>query len=131
MKSIYLILSAVLLSSCATIFSGTKDKIKIQSIPCGASVYLNHQYLCNSDTTILLKRKALSENALLTFTKEGFYSDSILIKTKAPNIGYLNIPLVFAAIIPCIVAEIIDEKSGANYKPTKTKYVKKLKPIRN
>ena len=44
------------LSSCATIFTGTKDKITFKSTPSGASVRINGVEECTTPCTVKVKR---------------------------------------------------------------------------
>ncbi len=94
----------MLLSSCATIFFGTKQKVKLVSEPAGASVYLNGRNL-NQTTpcTVTYKRKQHSTNfnqkneAVFVFKKDK-YQDK-----EFRDLSRLN-PLVFldlsAGIVP-------------------------------
>ncbi len=55
-KSFVIIFASLLMTSCATIFTGTKDKITFNSIPVGATVYKGGVEQCQTPCSINMQR---------------------------------------------------------------------------
>lgn len=56
MKNIILLIPILLATSCATIFTGTKDTIVFNSDPSGAKIFIDGLEVCKTPCTTKLKR---------------------------------------------------------------------------
>ena len=73
---LYLLSTTLLLLSltgCATIFSGTKEKVTIDSQPQGAEVRIDGEYAGKTPITFLIERKTIGQR-FFTLTHEGYQS---------------------------------------------------------
>lgn len=90
--SIVLLLSATLsLTSCATIFTGTKDNISFNSQPEGAKVMHKGIEKCITPCTADIPR-SLSKQ-IITFEKEGYKSKDVKLVKNFNAVSLLNILL--------------------------------------
>ncbi|MDR2235077.1 MAG: PEGA domain-containing protein [Chryseobacterium sp.] len=78
-------------TSCATIFTGTKDKISFTSTPEGAKVMHKGVEKCTTPCTAEIPR-SLSKQTI-TFEKEGFTSKEIKLMKNFNAVTLLNIVL--------------------------------------
>lgn len=107
-------LSLVFLCSCATIFYGTKQKVKINSTPAGASVFVNGVDMNQvTPAEIYISRKQPRGGDI---TREVVYElrlenhNYVEIKDKATN----NYLVGFFSWYPFVVPGLIDLTTGAN-----------------
>ena len=58
MKRIFVVMTtaSLLMTSCATVFTGTKDRITFNSTPTGATIYKDGVEQCKTPCTIRVKR---------------------------------------------------------------------------
>jgi hypothetical protein len=110
------------LSSCATIFSGTKDRIVINTTPPGADVYIDGEMKGKSGQDIVLKRKYVNSREV-NLRKTGFEDLNFKIDQKITGEYYLNIP--FNLCLFCLV----DIATGAALKPKQTEFNRILTPL--
>jgi len=92
MKSKLFILSIVstfLMTSCATIFTGTKDTIRFDSNPQGAEVYLDGLEVCKTPCTTLVKR-SLSDK-LAEIKLDGYETRVITLDRKFNPVSIINL----------------------------------------
>ena len=87
MKKIFTVVAATLvLSSCATLFTGGKSRVAMNSKQTGTMVSVNGME--KGVTPIQLKIKA---DDILTFEKEGFETKTIVVDSKFNTIAILNL----------------------------------------
>ncbi|WP_027386042.1 PEGA domain-containing protein [Chryseobacterium gregarium] len=90
--SVFLLLSITLsATSCATIFTGTKDKITFNSTPEGAKVMHKGVEKCTTPCTAEIPR-SLSKQ-MVTFEKEGFNNKEVKLTKTFNPVTLLNILL--------------------------------------
>lgn len=118
---------ALLFSSCATMFSGTRDKILINTTPPNADVYVDGELKGKSGQEIMLKRKH-TKKRVVVLKLEGYDDSSFGIDQKTTGAYWLNYPLMVAGIIPGLVGVLIDFKKEAIWKPKETEFNKVLTP---
>lgn len=121
-------ISTTILSSCAAIFSGTKDKIYINTTPPGAEVFIDGVRVGKSNQEIVLKRKYADQRQVL-LKLEGHQDLSFQIDQKIATAYYLNLPLMLAGLVPGIVGFGVDIASGSALKPIQTEYNYNFVPI--
>jgi hypothetical protein len=100
------------LSSCATIFTGTKDRISFNTTPPGAMIYIDGLEQCKTPCSILVKRRL--EDTEVEFKLDGY--DTRIIKLSKD----LNIMSVFN--LGNLIAWGIDALSGAVMKYDRKSY---------
>ena len=106
----------VFMSSCATLLSGTSDKITFESEPSGADVYVDGVNVGKTNNTLDVKRKYTNERQV-EYRLDKYESINFEIQQKIDGKYWLNI---FLGAAPMVV----DIATGAALKPKET-YVKK------
>lgn len=90
MRKILLLLTAVfLLSSCATIFTGTKDTIRFASTPEGATVYIDGLEICKTPCETKVKRSISDKDVELKL--DGYKTRVITLDKSFNVISILNL----------------------------------------
>lgn len=111
-KTLLVSFFSLILTNCATIFSGTQDSVHIKSNPEGASVYVNGLRMGESGP-IYLKRGF--DTQTITLKKDGYQDLNFMPQKSFNSVSILNIffPLGF----------VIDAATGAMMKQEQTLYV--------
>lgn len=118
--SIVLLLGIALsTTSCATIFTGTRDKITFNSTPEGAKVMHKGEEKCVTPCTAPISR-SLSKQ-IVTIEKEGFEPENVKLDKKFNAVTLLNI--LFGGAI----GVGIDAATGSLTKYSTKKYDVELK----
>ncbi len=94
------------LSSCATIFTGTSQRIQISSNPPGAKVQIDG--IDKGTTPLSVKLKKASDGPTITLKKEGYATKMFSPETSFNQIAFLNL---FSPI-----SWVIDLLTGATHK---------------
>lgn len=90
MKKIPLLLvSIILMSSCATIFTGTKDRITFNSNPSGAIIYKDGVELCTTPCTYKVKRSINDTD--IEFKLDGYQTRVITLDKEFNVISIINL----------------------------------------
>lgn len=93
MKKLTIIIAcALLLSSCATVFSGTKQKVRFQSNTEGATVKLNTHPIGQTNTDISIKKRSMM--GLVQISKEGCKTKEMELPLSIEPTYYLNVPVI-------------------------------------
>ena len=90
-------------SSCATIFTGTRDEILFTSEPSGVKIVMD-DYTVGKTPIMLDVRRNLS-GGWVTLEKEGFESQYIKLETGFNAISIIN--------LTCLICWAVDLASGA------------------
>lgn len=90
MKKIFLVLTATVLlfNSCATIFTGTKDTIRFNSTPEGATVYIDGIEVCKTPCETNVKRSLNDKD--VEFKLDGYKTRVITLDKSFNIISILN-----------------------------------------
>jgi len=105
-KVISCVLLVLFVSSCATIFKGSKSNLALESDPAGAQVFIDGHYM--GDTPLRLKLESKRDYAI-EFRKEGYLTKTVNVQNK---VGAMWIVLdVLAGLVPVIV----DAATGSWY----------------
>lgn len=112
--------TTIFLSSCATLISGTKDRIVINSTPPDADVYIDGKQMGKSGQDIMLKRKYANTRAV-NLRKEGYEDLNFEIDQKIVGAYWLGF---LGAGLPML----IDIGTGAALKPKQTEFNRTLTP---
>ncbi len=121
-KLTFLLLSCMVFSatSCASIFTGTKDKISFTSQPEGAKVLHKGIEKCTTPCTAEIKRSLAKQ--VVVFEKEGFESKEMKLTKTFNPVSLLNILLGGAIGIG------IDAATGSLTKYSPKAYTVELQP---
>ena len=112
--SLLLIGAITLTTSCATLFTGTKQKITFKSNIDGV-VYQNLKEIGKTNTTIKIKREDLVK--LYTIKATGCPDKSIELPIKLNPAYIINIPFCFVGI--GLLGAYLDAVNGADKKTSK------------
>lgn len=99
-------------SNCATLFTGTKDKITFNTTPQGAAIFINGIEQCKTPCTIDVKRSFF--NTLTEFKLDGYETQIISLSKEFNVVSILNLGDIFGWAI--------DFVSGAVFKYDKKSY---------
>lgn len=86
--SVFIIL-ALMLSSCATLFTGTKDRISFATNPSGAGVYIDGLKVCETPCTEYVKR-SLTEKEV-EFKLDGYKTQVVVLDREFNAVSILNL----------------------------------------
>lgn len=110
--------AAILLSSCATIFTGTHDTLVFESKPSGAKVLFDGYEICKTPCTTSLKR-SLNEKSV-EFKLEGYQTRRILLDREFNAVSIIN--------LGSILGWAIDAATGSMMKYGNKVYEIELEP---
>lgn len=129
--SVVLLFSIItmMFSSCATMLSGTQDKILINTTPPNADVYIDGELKGKSGQEIMLRRKH-TKKRVVVLKLDGYDDVSFGMDQKIAKAYFLNIPLMIAGIIPGVVGVLVDSHKQAIWKPKQTEFNQVLTPKR-
>ena len=111
---------SMLFSSCATLLSGTKDRVVINSTPPSADVYIDGVSMGKSGQDIILKRKYVNSRAV-NLRKDGYEELNFTIDQKITPAYWLNIFNLF-------VLALVDIGTGAALMPKQLEFNRTLTP---
>ncbi len=114
--------STMFLSSCASVFSGTSDKITFKSEPPDATVYLDGAEIGKTNNDIEVKRKFKSVRKVV-YKKDGYQDLAFNFYQKAVLSYYIG-----CFVLP-IVSPLIDIISGAALQPRDKYFEKTLQSV--
>ena len=106
MVGMFIVLS-ILLSGCATLFTGTKDTLTIESEPPGAKVYIDGIEYGVTPATIVLSRPGFS-GKMVTLKLKGYKPVSFVLQKEFNSVAILN--------LGSILGWLIDIGTGSIYK---------------
>ena len=104
---VFVLTASLLLSGCATIVSGTNQKVSVTSQPSGAKVTADGKMTSTTPTDFTLERKS---DHTLEFSKEGYKTATVMLKRT------INGMLAGNILIGGIIGTGVDAISGANNK---------------
>jgi hypothetical protein len=89
-KSIFAIsIISLLMTSCATVFTGTKDRITFNSTPAGATIYKDGVEQCKTPCTLRLKR-SLGDTEI-EYKLDGYETRLITLDKEFNVISVINL----------------------------------------
>jgi len=120
---LFIIISVIILSSCATIMGGKKNTISTKVVdPPEAKVFLNNREIGQGVFKIKVSKYDLQEGDVLVIKKDGYINDTIIIERK------INEWYTVANIVTTLgIGIIIDVASGNIYRPNTQNIEIKLK----
>lgn len=114
MKTKILIFLAVtvLFSSCATILTGTRAKVRVSQGNTPAQVFLNGNYIATTPCKVRIPKNLLRNGkAVLTIKAEGYKEQTITVD------GRVRVGWVIFDVLTGVVGLAVDFGTGAIYKP--------------
>jgi hypothetical protein len=115
-----LITTTLTLSSCATIFTGTKDDIKFNSTPQGAMIYMDGLEVCKTPCTASIKRSLMDENFEIKL--DGYETRVITLDRELNLVSIINLGnILFWGIDAATGSMMKYDKKGYNIKLDKEK----------
>ena len=93
---------AIYMSSCATIFTGTKSAIQFNSKPSGATVYMDGMEIGTTPMTYQVKKSA---DAMFSFEKDGYQKRTVALQKSFNAVAIIN--------LGCFLCWIVDIATGA------------------
>ena len=117
-----LLTSVFLLSSCSTIFQGSKQKITIQSLTKGAKIYVNGEDVGKDNYQTRLNR---NRNHAIVFKKEGFETKIVYLE-KQTQVGFVVADVILAFTGWGIGFIIVDAATGSWHRFDKDTIVAEL-----
>jgi hypothetical protein len=116
MKTVITFLMAVSVlftSGCATIFSGTTARVKVEGdLPPGAKIFYNGQFMGNAPCMVRVNKKGLNKGLQKIVIKADGYKDQEIVL-----VGKIKVGAVIGNILLGILPLGIDFLTGAVYKP--------------
>ncbi|MFA6816630.1 MAG: PEGA domain-containing protein [Lentisphaeria bacterium] len=102
----------VLMSSCASIFTGMSDQITFNSQPEGAKVQIDRMHVGRTPITIPFKRCLTAPQVQISL--DGYESQYVMLQTEFNNIALLDI-FLFPTFAVDLVTGAITKYSTLNY----------------
>jgi len=102
----YVVCAAFLFSSCATMFTGTKETITFNSDPSNADVYINGVYRDKTPCSVEIPKKG---NNIATIKLEGSQEETFHLGKKINPVTFVNL------LGPIIIGFIVDIATGATH----------------
>lgn len=87
-KLVTIILTIVLTTSCATLFSKNEDTVKFVTTPEGATVYLDGEVIGTTPLEYSVKRRMAAHE--VAFKKDGYKTQYITLKKSITTAGFFN-----------------------------------------
>lgn len=127
--SLILATSIVLFTSCATIFTGTKDRISFTTNPAGATVYIDGIEQCKTPCSTGVKRK-LGNNDV-EFKLDGYDARIITLSKEFNIISVINLTNLLGWGIDALSGAMMQyDKKAYDIELTKDKKVSMILPSR-
>jgi hypothetical protein len=121
------IIVAFLMSSCATILTGSKDSLTFNSTPSGAIIYKDGLELCKTPCNIRMKR-SLSD-VQVEFKLEGYQTRVITLDTKFNAVSIINLGNLLGWGIDAATGTLMKyDRKGYDIELTKDKTVSSIHP---
>ncbi len=115
-----LLLNLLCLFGCASMFSGTKEQIKVRSEVQGTTFYLNENELMDKDSiTVIVPKKHLSETYIIA-RKPGCEDGQLRLEKVIDPYTFLGIP-VDLGLISILLVDWLG--TGAFYQAKQTDYI--------
>ena len=113
LRLIFLFILIISFENCATIFTGSKTTLTINTDPEGAKIQINGVNEGLTPVTVTMKKKIKTNT--ISLTKEGYESKNIILERKINLISFLNLINVLGWGID-ILTGAINNFEPKNYK---------------
>ena len=106
MRKLFLLLAvAITFSSCATLFTGTKDTIKFDSTPQGATIYIDGIELCKTPCSYPVKRDLNAPQ--IEYKLDGYQARVFTLNQEFNVVSVLNLGNVIGWAIDAVTGAIM------------------------
>lgn len=111
LSTITLTVLILFMTSCATLFTGTKDRITFNSNPPGATIYLDGIELCRTPCTTYIKRSIA--DTYVEFKLDGYDTRLIKLSKEFNIVSVINLGNLFGWGIDALSGSVMkyDRKS--------------------
>lgn len=106
-----IVMSSLLFSSCATIFTGRYKQIKFNSMPEGATVSINGVDVGRTPCTVQVRKKLSAQQVQMKLA--GYQTRDFLLEKSAANIVWLDAAGLVLFVVPGIIFACVDLATGA------------------
>lgn len=113
----------ILFSSCATIFGGKKNTIKVKGLPEVSQVYLDGKLIGETPLHIRISKYQIQDGSIIEVRSNGYHTMTYEV-IRRPHVGYVLLNIVGGSI-PLIV----DVANGNIYRPNTRNIEYKLSPL--
>ena len=118
-KKILFFAAVLMLSGCASIFSGTKENFVIQSEDKEAKLYLNDEYIGTGSAAATISKKKLANNITIRASKKGCQDTIRHVETQfnpTTLLGcFLDFCIVSVVAVDWLATGAVREASQTNY----------------
>jgi hypothetical protein len=127
-KIAYLLIAfCFVFSSCATLFTGTKDRVSFKTTPAGAIIYINGVEQCTTPCSVNVKRK-LNDNDV-EIKLDGYETRIVTLDKEFNTVSILNLGNILAWGIDAVSGALMKyDKRAYDIQLTKGKSVSKIFP---
>lgn len=110
--------SALLLSGCATLFSGSSQEVEIESTPSNANVMVDGMDRGTTPTTIEVTRPEQGDSPEITLNKEGYEETTLQLERQFNAVTLVNVvnPLAYVPLGIPATGFAVDWYTGALWK---------------
>jgi len=119
--------SALFLSGCATIFTGTSQEVRVESTPSDANVIVEGRERGTTPMTVEIAKPEKGDPPEITIEKEGYQEKTLMLDKKFNVVTLLNIinPFNYALGVP-VLGFGVDWYTGALWKYPPEEYTVEL-----
>lgn len=113
------ILVCFLLCGCASMFSGTKETIVVQSADKDAQLYLDNEYIGTGAGMATISKRRLGDDLTIRASKKGCIDATKKVETKIDGVAFLGCLIdwcvVTVGVIDWLSTGAIREAAQTNY----------------
>lgn len=119
MKKFYILTAILMISGCASIISGTKETIIVQSEDRDAKIYIAEEYAGTGAGVATISKKKLGEDITIRASKKGCRDSIRHIETKIDGVSFLgcfiDFCVVSVGVVDWLATGAIREAAQTNY----------------
>lgn len=104
-STISLVVAMFLMTSCATLFTGTKDRITFNSNPSGATIYIDGVEQCKTPCTMNVKRSIADTD--VEFKLDGYETRLITLSKEFNIVSVINLGNLFGWGIDALTGSVM------------------------
>ena len=124
-----LMIALFLMTGCATIFTGTKDRIAFSSTPSGATIYKDGVEICTTPCNYNVKRSL--NDTEVEFKLDGYETRLITLDKEFNLVSIINLGNLFGWGIDALSGAVLKyDRRSYDIKLTKEKSASLLQPSR-
>jgi len=105
---------AILSSSCATLFSGTEESVRVDSEPSDATIYVDGRNMGTTPASFIVEKVTWDDEPVIKIEKEGYTTEEFELSNKFDRVSLFNSTGIYAWST--------DFGTGALYKYSPTDY---------